>query len=339
MIFKDEVEIEIHSGKGGDGSASFRREKYVPKGGPDGGDGGNGGNVVLRVSGQLRTLSHIHNRQHFKAGHGEEGRGSQCHGKKGTDCVIEVPPGTVVFEADKKKPVADLTEDGSEFIAAKGGRGGLGNVHFKSSTNQTPFYAKQGKPGEAKSLRLELKLIAHVGLVGFPNAGKSTLISRITNARPKIANYPFTTLEPNLGVMTVDDAYTSILIADIPGLITGAHEGKGLGIEFLKHIERTKLILYILDATDEPTEKFKILQQELKGYSGKLAKRDYLIALNKTDRVPDPTEMDEIAKAFSRKRCEVLRISALTGAGLKELKIALYRKYVEIEKRDEDGSK
>jgi GTP-binding protein len=334
MIFKDEVSIEVKAGKGGAGAATFRREKYVPKGGPDGGDGGDGGNVIIRVNPHLRTLSYIHNFQKFKAEDGGSGMSKQKFGRKGASFPIEVPAGTLVIDEETGAILTDLTENNSELIAVKGGIGGKGNVHFKSSTNQTPFYAQKGRPGEIKKIQLELKMIAHIGLVGFPNAGKSTLVSKITNARPKIAAYPFTTLSPNIGVMTIDDAYTSILIADIPGLIEGAHKGKGLGIDFLKHIERTKVILFILDAFDNPLEKFKILRQELKSYSEVLYKRDYMIALNKIDLIFDDSEKKELKKVFSRITKEVYLISALTNISLSEFKIALYKKYSEIEEKE-----
>ncbi len=339
MIFKDEVSIEVKAGKGGAGAATFRREKYIPRGGPDGGDGGDGGNVIIRVNPHLRTLSHIHNYQKFKAEDGGNGMSNQKFGKKGVFFPIEVPAGTLVFDEKTGDVLADLTENNSEFIAAKGGIGGRGNVHFKSSTNQTPFYAQKGRPGEIKKIRLELKMIAHIGLVGFPNAGKSTLVSKITNARPKIASYPFTTLVPNIGVMTIDDAYTSILIADIPGLIEGAHKGKGLGIDFLKHIERTKVILFILDAFDNPLEKFEILRQELKSYSEVLYKRVFMIALNKIDLIFDEREKKELKKAFSKFTKEVFLISALTNISLSDIKIALYKKYTEIEEKENNFEK
>jgi len=331
MLFKDEVEIWVTAGKGGDGSKSFRREKFIPHGGPDGGDGGDGGDIVFVVNPHLRTLSHIHNRQKFRAENGENGMRKQMHGRSGEDTVIEVPPGTVVWDAETGQMLADLTIPHSRHIIARGGRGGRGNVHFKSATNQTPFYAEQGKPGESRHLRLELKMIAHIGLVGFPNAGKSTLISRLTNARPRIANYPFTTLEPNVGVMTIDDAYTSVLIADIPGLIEGAHRGKGLGIEFLKHIERTRLILFVLDVTDQPEKHFAILREELRAYSQKLYERPFLIALNKKDLLTE--DPSPLVTSFSQYGpCHL--ISALTGEGLRELKIALYTAYQNEEQRE-----
>lgn len=336
MIFKDEVPIEIRAGKGGDGAATFRHEKFVEFGGPDGGDGGDGGNIVFKVNPHMRTLSHIHNHQKFKAEDGGKGGPKKCFGRKGHSTIIEVPAGTIVFDANSSVALADLVTAEDEYIAAHGGRGGKGNVHFKSSTNQSPFYAQKGKLGEEKSLMLELKMIAHIGLVGYPNAGKSTLVSRITNARPKIGNYPFTTLQPNIGVMTIDDAYTSILIADIPGLIEGAHNGKGLGIEFLKHIERTKVILYMLDASDTPMDKFKVLQNELRSYSEVLYNRDFIIVLNKMDLIFEEKDKKELIESFQKYSQDVYPISALLGEGLNPLKQELYKKYLEVEQKDRE---
>jgi len=332
MIFKDEVNIYVKAGNGGRGAVSFRREKYIPKGGPDGGDGGDGGNVVIKVNSHLRTLSHIHNNQKFKAKNGGDGMGSLKHGANGEDTIIEVPPGTVVYDKKTMQVIADLTENEQSFIVARGGKGGRGNAYFKSPTNQTPYYAQKGLPGEEKEILLELKMIAHIGLVGYPNAGKSTLISRITNARPKVANYPFTTLKPNLGVMTIDDKFTSILVADIPGIIEDAHKGKGLGLEFLKHIERTKVILYVLDISDQPLQKFEILQRELKSYSTTLYERDFLVALNKIDLI-SLEKCEKVKKEFLFITEDVYPISALTGKGLKELKVAMYKKYQEAEQK------
>ncbi|MGC8765386.1 MAG: GTPase ObgE [Brevinematia bacterium] len=334
MIFKDEVSIYVKAGNGGRGAVSFRREKYIPKGGPDGGDGGDGGNIIIRVNPHLRTLSHIHNNQKFRAKNGGDGMGALKHGANGEDTIIEVPPGTIVYEKNTMKKEADLVEDKEFIIIAKGGKGGKGNAYFKNPSNQAPRYAQKGLPGEEKELLLELKMIAHVGLVGYPNAGKSTLISKITNARPKVADYPFTTLQPNLGVMTVDDSFTSILIADIPGIIEKAHEGRGLGLEFLKHIERTKIILFVLDITDKPEEKLKILKEELKNYSETLYNREFLIALNKIDLIYQKEELEKVKGDFLKISKDTHLISALTGEGLKELKTAIYRKFLEQEKLD-----
>ncbi len=336
MIFKDEVHIEIRAGKGGDGAATFRREKYVPHGGPDGGDGGGGGDIVIRVNPHLRTLSHIHGNQKFRAEDGGKGLGNKMFGRRGRSFVIEVPEGTIVRDAGTGVTLKDLVGQSADYVAARGGRGGKGNVHFKSPRNQSPFYAQKGRPGEEQKLHLELKMIAHVGLVGFPNAGKSTLVSRITNARPKIANYPFTTLKPNIGVLTLSDAASSVFIADIPGLIEGAHKGKGLGTDFLKHIERTSVILYVLDASDDPKSKFRILKNELTSYSRKLSQRDFLLALNKTDLLPDAKSRAKIRKAFGTAARKIRWISALTGEGLTELKTALVRAVAAHEKRERE---
>jgi GTP-binding protein len=331
MLFKDEVEVYVKAGKGGDGAATFHREKFIEFGGPDGGDGGYGGHVFIKVNPHMRTLSHIHNAQKFRAGEGGNGTKDKMFGAKGETIYIEVPNGTVVMDYETKEVLVDLAEGVTEYKVAKGGRGGRGNVHFKSSTNQAPHYAEKGKPGEERHLLFELRMIAHVGLVGYPNAGKSTLVSRITNARPKIGDYPFTTLKPSIGVMTVDDAYTSVLIADIPGLIEGAHEGKGLGIEFLRHIERTRLILYVLDASDDPVAKFKVLRNELKSYSEVLSNRDHLVALNKMDLIQDEDERKKLIAKVRRAAGKVIPISALTGENLKEVKTELYRLYLEAE--------
>ncbi len=332
MMFKDEVRIVVKAGKGGAGAATFRREKYIPKGGPDGGDGGKGGNVIIKVNPHLRTLSYLHNNQKFKAEDGGKGLSNKKTGKNGSSLSIEVPAGTIINNADTGGFLADLTENESEFIAARGGIGGKGNVHFKGPTNQTPFYAQKGKSGDEINLALELKMIAHIGLVGFPNSGKSTLISKITNARPKIGNYPFTTLHPNIGIMNSDDSYQSLVIADIPGLIEGANTGKGLGTDFLKHIERTSLILFILDSNDDPENKFKILRKELAGYSINIYNRPYIVALNKIDLTFDEKARLALLAKFKNIAGEVFLISALTGIGLKELKYSLIDKYMEIEK-------
>ncbi len=339
MIFKDEVSIEVKAGNGGAGAATFRREKYVPRGGPDGGDGGKGGDIVIKVNPHLRTLSHIHNNQKFKAQDGGKGGSNKKSGRKGNSLIIEVPRGTIVVSHDSGDTLADLTEIDSFLLTAKGGIGGKGNVHFKGPSRQTPFYAQKGIPGEIKQINLLLKMIAHVGLVGFPNSGKSTLVSRITNARPKIGNYPFTTLKPNIGILSSDDAYQSLLIADIPGLIEGAHKGKGLGINFLKHIERTGLILFIIDISDSPMEKFQILRNELKSYSESLYYKDFLIALNKIDLLFDNDVKNHIYDDFRKITEDIFMISALTGEGLKGLSNVLLQKYLIIEEKNKTAAK
>ncbi|MGL4560685.1 MAG: GTPase ObgE [Brevinema sp.] len=328
MIFKDEVEIVICSGKGGDGCVSFHREKFIPNGGPDGGDGGDGGDVIFKINDQLHTLANYHIGQHFKAEDGQDGEGEKCFGKKGKDIILEVPSGTIISEVlddGSTKILVDLSRKNTEYIVLQGGKGGKGNVHFKTAVKQSPQYAQNGKPSQTKKLSLELKLIAHIGLAGFPNAGKSSLISRLTNARPKVANYPFTTLIPNLGMMIPDTFGDGLLIADIPGLIEGASEGRGLGIEFLKHIERTKLLLFVLDITDSPKEKLLILQKELERYSPILAQRNYAIYFNKKDLMPEISE-DIIAFSEELKKDNILVFfgSAATGEGLNELKKELF---------------
>jgi len=334
MIFKDEVLISISSGKGGNGSASFRREKFAPDGGPDGGDGGDGGDVIFKVNDQLHTLANYHIGQRFKADNGEDGMGGQRFGKKGKDIVLEVPPGTIVIEVlddDTAIPLIDLSDVNMSFVAVKGGHGGNGNVHYKTSIKQSPQYAQNGRIAQNKQIRLELKLIAHIGLAGFPNAGKSSLVSRLTNARPKVAHYPFTTLIPNLGMMIPEKFGDGLLIADIPGLIQGASKGKGLGIEFLKHIERTKLLLFIIDITDNPIKKFEILQQELATYSQKLSQRHYAICFNKIDLMPEiPDEIEKFSKKLKNQNIKSFFCSAGTGEGLNTLKKELFNIWTNI---------
>ncbi|BCD67770.1 GTPase ObgE [Nitratiruptor sp. YY09-18] len=289
-MFIDSVELTVHSGKGGQGAVSFRREKFVPKGGPDGGDGGDGGNVYFLVDKNTHTLAHYKGKKVLKAQNGRPGEGRKKHGKKGEDLILIVPPGTQVFDAKTNELLLDLVEDGQKVLFLEGGKGGKGNWHFKSASNQRPTYAQPGLPGKTRQIRLELKLIADVGLVGFPNVGKSTLISTISNAKPEVANYEFTTLTPKLGVVRVSE-FESFVMADIPGIIGGASEGKGLGLQFLKHIERTKSLLYMIDITSyrDPVTQFKTLQKELANFSEELAKRDYAIALTKIDSL----ELDE----------------------------------------------
>ncbi|MGL4366763.1 MAG: GTPase ObgE [Brevinemataceae bacterium] len=328
MIFKDEVNITVSSGKGGDGAVSFRREKFMPNGGPDGGDGGDGGNVIIRLNPQLLTLANFHTGQKFKAKSGENGMGQQCFGKKGNNIILEMPEGTVIseiLEDQTKKIIADLSGNIKEIVIAEGGKGGKGNIHYKSAVKQSPQYAQKGKLGIKKDLCLELKLIAHIGLAGFPNAGKSSLISRLTNARPKVADYPFTTLVPNLGMLIPETYGDGLLIADIPGLIEGASEGRGLGIEFLKHIERTKLLLFVLDISDNPEQKFNILRKELANYSEKLSQQHYVVYFNKTDLMPEISEeILEFSNFLQNKNIPVFFGSAGTGEGLPQLKKDLF---------------
>lgn len=286
-MFIDYAEIEVKAGNGGKGAVAFRHEKYVPKGGPSGGNGGKGGDVIFKAFHNLSTLLDFRYKRKYKAGNGEPGGSSLKDGKNGEDLIIKVPVGTVIKDAETKKILFDLDSDGKVFIAAKGGKGGKGNSNFATSTNQTPRFAEPGIDVQSGKLILELKLIADVGLVGFPNAGKSTLISTISAAKPKIADYPFTTLEPNLGIVQYKD-FNSFTVADIPGIIQGAHEGKGLGLKFLRHIERTRILLFLIDLTSENIQKdFDMLFNELKNYSVKLANKKKIVALSKADLVEE----------------------------------------------------
>ena len=312
-MFIDRVKIYVKSGDGGDGCVAFLREKYRPRGGPAGGDGGKGGDVILRVNKKLHTLLDFYYRRMYKAKNGRPGEGKNRHGKSADDLIIDVPPGTVVFDAESGEQIADLVD--GEFIVARGGRGGRGNAQFATSTNQAPKYAEEGKPGEEKWLILELRLIADVGLVGLPNAGKSTIISRLTNAHPKIADYPFTTKEPHLGIAEIG-MDRRLVIADIPGIIEGAHRGKGMGLEFLRHISRTKVIVILLDILDEPEKAYRTLLSELSEYSEELLRRPRIVALNKIDAADKELLNRNWEKIFSGE--EIFKISAVAGTGLKE---------------------
>ena len=281
MAFVDEAKFFVKAGDGGNGCVSFRREKYVPKGGPNGGDGGRGGSVILEASSRLHSLLDFRYRSHFKAERGQGGLGKDMHGRKGSDHIMVVPVGSLIKDADSGRVLADLCHEGDRFVAARGGSGGLGNTHFASSTNRAPRIATKGKPGEERWLRIELKLIADIGLVGLPNAGKSTLLSRLSAANPKIAAYPFTTLEPQLGVMHIHGR-ESCIIADIPGLIEGAHEGVGLGHTFLRHIERTRILLHVLDASSETLDQdHRVIEEELRAYQAELVDRTHFLVFNK----------------------------------------------------------
>jgi|SRR5690554_513749 len=324
-MFIDYAEIEAAAGKGGDGAVAFRREKYVPKGGPSGGNGGDGGNVIIKAFHNLSTLHDLRYKKVYKAGNGEPGGSSLKDGKRGKDILIKVPVGCIVKDAETNKILADLDEDGKEIIAAKGGRGGKGNSNFATPTNQTPRFAEQGKPGEKVKLILELKLIADVGLVGFPNAGKSTLISHISAAKPKIADYPFTTLEPNLGIVRYKD-FNSFTVADIPGIIEGAHQGKGLGLQFLRHIERTRILLFLIDITSENYQKdFDILYNEIKSYSKKLAAKKKIVSLSKADLISEEEIKKLKRKKIKNSDSPLLIFSAVSGYGLEELKDYLWK--------------
>lgn len=322
MNFIDEAKIVVEAGDGGRGCVSFRREKYVPKGGPNGGDGGNGGDVVIVADGRIASLIDLRYRQNYRAKRGQHGMGSLCHGKDGSGVTIRVPVGTVVKSEDSGEVLADITRDGEEFLCAKGGRGGKGNAHFATSTNQAPRFAQPGEEGEARSLKLELKLLADVGIVGFPNAGKSTLISSISAAKPKIADYPFTTLVPHLGVVKFGEL-GGFVVADIPGLIEGAHMGKGLGVRFLKHIERTLLLIHILDLSPDtgrdPKKDFAIVNDELKKFNPELSERPQVVALNKMDLTSARKAAGGLLKFFRDKGITVFAISSATGEGTMEL--------------------
>ena len=322
MKFLDQVKIYIKAGNGGDGSPSFRREKFIEFGGPDGGDGGKGGSIILKSEQNLNTLIDFRYQQHHKAQRGENGSGQNRSGKGGKDLILKVPLGTQIFEEDNKTLLYDFTKIGEEFIAASGGKGGLGNTRFKSSTNRAPKKFTKGAIGEEFTIWLQLKTIADIGIIGLPNAGKSSLLAAITNATPKIANYEFTTLNPNLGVVSYDNK--EITIADIPGLIEGAHEGTGLGTKFLKHIERCKSILHLIDITNENLNKsYNQVKNELKNYSSQLMKKKELIVLNKTDLMNEETTK-KIVKEFSKnKNCEVLTLSTIKKESVSKIKAKL----------------
>ncbi len=324
-MFADRAKIFIRSGKGGDGHVSFRRELYVPNGGPDGGDGGRGGDVIFEVDEGLNTLQDYRHRKKFAAKDGESGQKRRCHGSDAEDIILKVPEGTVIKDADSDKVIADMSGDNRRQIVLKGGRGGLGNQHFATATMQIPKYAQPGQPAQELWVKLELKVIADVGLIGFPNVGKSTLLSRVTNAQPKIANYHFTTLNPNLGVVDMEDA-KGFVIADIPGLIEGASLGVGLGHEFLRHIERTKMMIHVVDAAGsegrDPVDDIYKINQELEAYNPEIAARPQVIAANKIDMIyeqDDENPVDRLKKVFEPKGIRVFPISGVTGKGLKEL--------------------
>ena len=321
-MFVDYAKIVIKSGDGGDGAATFRREKYVAAGGPDGGDGGKGGDVYFAVDPNSNTLIDFRYTKKFKAENGQNGSGSHKFGKSGQDCIIKVPLGTIVRDAETNKVIMDLSEEGQKELILKGGRGGKGNSHFATSTRQAPRFAIDGEKGKEKEIILELKLLADVGLVGFPNVGKSTILSRVTKATPKIADYHFTTIDPNVGVVKTKYG-DSFVLADIPGIIEGASEGIGLGTQFLRHVERTRLLLHVIDIAGtegrNPVEDFYKINDELKKYSEKLANRKQIIVANKIDSMQDDNNIREIQKLAKEKNIEVFKISAVTGEGLEEL--------------------
>ena len=321
-MFYDEAKIYVKAGDGGDGCVAFRREKFVPYGGPAGGDGGKGGDVILYVDPHLNTLYRFGRQVHFRATRGEHGRGKNQHGATGADLRVPVPPGAIIYDADTADLLGDLTEPGQELVAARGGRGGRGNARFASSTNQAPRIAEHGEPGQERWLRLELKLLADVGLVGMPNAGKSTLLAATTSARPKIADYPFTTLEPNLGVVVLDLG-TEFVLADLPGLIEGASEGKGLGHEFLRHVERTRVLIHLLDGlSPDPLADFAAIIRELATFGHGLAEKPQLVALNKMDNPEVRARWPQVQAALEAQGYLAMAISALAKEGTREL---LYR--------------
>jgi GTP-binding protein len=320
-MFVDEASITVKGGDGGDGCSSFRREKFVPRGGPDGGDGGDGGSVILVASTDMNTLLQFRQRTIFRASRGRHGQGSNKTGRSGEGLLLRVPVGTIVMDEDGIRSLADLTEEGDTFVAARGGRGGRGNAKFSSATHRAPTRRDQGKPGEQRTLRLELKLLADVGLLGFPNAGKSTLISRISAARPRIAEYPFTTIVPHLGVVDRGE-YRSFVVADIPGLIEGAHRGAGLGHRFLRHVERCRLLLHLVDPTDasrDAVEGIRALEAELESYRPELAERPRLYVLTKLDAVQDRQGVEAVLKYAADAGQPCHEISAVSGEGIQEL--------------------
>lgn len=322
-MFADNAKIILKSGKGGDGHVSFRREKYVPNGGPDGGDGGRGGDLIFQIDPGLNTLTAFRHKRKYAAGNGEEGGKRNCHGKKGEDLIVKVPAGTIIRDAESGKVIADLSGENTRQVILQGGRGGLGNQHFATSTMQAPKYAQPGQPGMELEVELELKVIADVGLVGFPNVGKSTLLSRVTNARPKIANYHFTTLSPNLGVVDLEGG-AGFVIADIPGLIEGASEGVGLGHDFLRHIERTKVMIHMVDAASvegrDPIADIYAINKELETFNPELLNKPQVIAANKIDAIYDEAQsaLPDLKQEFEPKGIQVYPISAVSGQGLKE---------------------
>lgn len=334
-MFADRAKIYIRSGKGGDGHVSFRREMYVPNGGPDGGDGGDGGDVIFEVEKGLNTLVDYRHKRKFAAEDGEQGGKKRCHGANGKDIILKVPEGTVIKEEQTGKVIADMSRDNQRQVILKGGKGGLGNQHFATATMQIPKFAKPGQPFQELNITMELKVIADVGLLGFPNVGKSTFLTRVSNARPKVANYHFTTIHPSLGVVDLDNG-AGFVVADIPGLIEGASQGVGLGHQFLRHIERTKMMIHVLDAAGsegrDPIEDFYKINKELEEYNPEIAKRPQVIAANKIDLIYDKEEViTKLKNEFEPKGIEVFPISGATGEGIKELLYFVSDKLAKIE--------
>jgi len=324
-FFVDEIDITVMAGNGGDGCLSFRREKYVPRGGPDGGDGGNGGSIILQADDSLNSLHHLSGKDSFNAERGQCGMGKNRHGRNGEDKIIHVPPGTLVFDALHCTLLKDLAKPDRSICVAVGGQGGKGNARFKSPTNQAPREFEAGEPGQSRNLHLELKLIADVALVGMPNAGKSTLLSRVSSAKPRVASYPFTTLTPSLGVVEIN-GYRRYTMGDIPGLIKGAHNGKGLGFEFLRHIERARIILHLVDISSlsgDPVENYDIIRKELQNYSEELAAKPEIVVANKMDLVDDTSMLEQLG---DKTGLEVIPISAVTGSGITELNDQVWKR-------------
>ncbi len=337
-MFIDEAKIRVKAGDGGNGCMAFRREKFVPRGGPSGGDGGHGGNVVMEASQRHNTLVFYRFNPEHKAERGEHGMGSNCTGRDGKDVVLKVPVGTLLFDADSGELIHDFTHPDERRVVARGGRGGRGNQHFATSTHQAPREHELGRPGEERAYRLELRVLADVGLVGYPNVGKSTLISRISAARPKIADYPFTTLEPNLGVVSIGEAphEESFVVADIPGLIEGAHLGAGLGTQFLRHIERTRLLVHLVDVSDgsgraDPAEDFRVILDELKNFGHGLDEKPILVVASKAD-VANPAKLKKLETMAKRKKLAFYAISAVTGEGIEKLKYGIGERVRELRK-------
>jgi GTP-binding protein len=332
-VFIDRTKIRVKGGHGGNGVTAFRREKFVPRGGPSGGDGGRGGDVWMVADSSLNTLLHLRYNPEHKADRGRHGEGSNCSGKEGEDVVVRVPVGTQVFDPETSDLLVDLSEDGQRWLAAKGGRGGFGNSHFASSTNRAPRYHQEGSAGEEHEFQLELKLLADVGLVGYPNAGKSTLISTISAAKPKVADYPFTTLEPHLGVVDLGD-FKTFVVADIPGLIEGAHGGAGLGDRFLRHVERTRLLLHLVDVSSlsgrDAVSDYEVIKRELAAYDPQLAERPQIVVATKLDALDEPERLESLRLRAEADGREFFEISSVTNRGVRELVHAVARRLDEI---------
>lgn len=331
-MFLDEVKVHLIAGRGGNGCVAFRREKYVPRGGPNGGDGGNGGSLIVEADANINTLAEFNTHKVFRAQPGEMGFGKEMAGKNSQDLILKVPIGTMIFDESKKTLLADLKENGEKYLAARGGRGGYGNAHFKTSTRQAPSFAELGEPGEERMCVLELKMVADVGIIGLPSVGKSTLISRISNARPKIAEYHFTTLVPNLGLVTMKQFGGSIqqsfLACDLPGLIEGAHEGKGLGVKFLKHVSRNRVLVHLLDVNSpDPEHDFKVIMNEMKQFDKELMKKPLIVAFNKIDTI-SKEDLKKLISSFKKKHSKIKKVfamSSVTGEGIAELMFEVWR--------------